>query len=209
MPLDEPKQYAIQVDLLGRPITQPEIALNKKQLKSVFRDYLHYIAGLLVLASGVTYRAFSLGYEQISELFEIGVYIGFWMGLFTGFMSSGDQKRRFHLILVSIVVSTSAGLFASMLVTMFVSYTTPWISSIAILASALACMWVLTYYEGLIVGLDSLQYASAKQAQLLSRAVKRFPELADFKQQLEEQDRPLLLGEYWAIQDWLESHKSK
>ena len=209
MPLDQSKQYAIKVDLLGRAITETEIELNKSQLKSVYRDYLNYMLALIVLAAGVSYRAFSLEYEQISKLFEIGIYIGFWMGLFTGFMSSGDQKRRLHLILVSIIVSTAAGLFASMLVTLFVSYTTSWISSITILASALACMWVLTHYEELIVGFDSLKFASAKQAKLLGQAAARFPELEGFQQQIEEQGRPLLLGEYWAVQDWLEVHKNK
>ncbi len=209
MPLDQSKQYAIKVDLLGRAITETEIESNKSQLKSVYRDYLNYMLALIVLAAGVSYRAFSLEYEQISKLFEIGIYIGFWMGLFTGFMSSGDKKRRLHLILVSIIVSTAAGLFASMLVTLFVSYTTSWISSIAILASALACMWVLTHYEELIVGFDSLKFASAKQAKLLGQAAARFPELERFQQQVEEQGRPLLLGEYWAVQDWLEVHKNK
>lgn len=201
------KQRAIKVDLHGQPLSQIEIESRHKQLKSEHRQYLNYVLGLVVLAAGVTLRALNFNYDHILELVKVSVNVGMWIGLFTGFMTSGNGKRRLHLILISIVLSTSASFLASMLMTLFIGQVTAWITSINILASALACMWILTYYDEVIIGLDSLKFLDRRQCTYVDKAAAHFEELENYRQKIIEQGRRPLIGEYWAIQDWIEAKK--
>ena len=204
----EVSKSAIKVDLYGTPISPSEIELRVKHLKSVYKDYLNYILASIVLAMGVTFRAISLEYDHIIELCKVGLNVGMWIGLFTGFMISGNGLRRLHLITVSIVLSTAASLLASMSMTLALGYVTEWVTSLNILASALACMWMLTYYDEVVIGLDSLQVVNQSENRFVEKAASYFEDLDSFRQKILAQGRLPLAGEYWAIRDWVDEKKN-
>ena len=203
------RHRALEVDIYEQPISQAEIDLKREGLRAVYRDYLHYVLAFLVLAFGVTVRAIRLDFDHIFELVKASLNVGMWIGLFTGFMTSGNGKRRLHLIIISIVVSTAASFFASMLMTLFVGYVTAWITSINIMASALACMWILTSYDEVVIGLDSLKPISRMQKRYVDKAATYFEDLAQFENKIREQDRVPVMGEYWAIREWIDQMRNQ
>lgn len=197
--------HAIEVNLYGQPRSISELDEQHKLLKSTYGTYLNYILAIFVLGSAVSYRALSLDFDSEYELLKISLYIGLWFGLFTGLMIDGNSKRKLQMVIVGIIVSTSSSLFASMLVTLFVGEPATWITSINILASALGSMWVLTSYDGIIQGFDSIKFADERQKIYISKAADHFEEIKLFKQKIESLDREPIIGEYWATRDWIQN----
>ncbi len=185
------------------PIAEDELSHLRSGLKQIHRNYLNYIAALIVLAAGVSYRVLSLDFAVGIELFEVSLNIGLWIGLFTGFMANGNKQRRIRISIVSICVSASASLFAAMLVVLLQGYMASWVMSINILASALGSMWVLTYYDEVVQALESLEYVNEKQLLFVNKAAGYFEELEDFRLKIEQQGRKPLVAEYQAILDWI------
>ena len=191
------------VNLHSKPATELEIESINHQLRVVHRNYMNYIFALFVLACGVTYRVISLDFDTGVYLFEISTNIGLWLGMFTGFMATGDKRNRIKICLVSVIVSASCSVFAAMMVVLFMGYMDSWIMSINILASALGSMWVLTYYDEVNQACDALKYVNDKQLQFFKKAAKHFDELDSFHQKICDQGRRPLIGEYWAVLEWI------
>lgn len=197
--------HAIEVNLYGQPLSEPEIEEQRKRLKTVYSTYLNYILAIFVLGAAVSYRALSLDFDSEYELFKLSLYIGLWFGLFTGLMIDGNAKRKLQMIIVGILVSTSTNLFASMLVTLFVGEPAIWITSINILASALGSMWVLTSYDEVIQGFDSIKFTNKRQQYYINKAAEHFEEIKLFKQKIEKLGRDPIIGEYWATREWIQN----
>lgn len=195
--------HAIEVNLYGQPISQVEIEEQRKRLRLTYCTYLNYILAIFVLGSAVSYRALSLDFDSEHELFNISLYIGLWFGLFTGLINDGNSKRKLQMAIIGITVSTSTNLFASMLVTLFVGGPAHWIMSINILASALGSLWVLTSYDEIIQGFDSIKHANRRQQHYIAKAAEHFDEIKCFTKKIEKTGRKPVIGEYWATRDWI------
>ena len=202
-------QYIIEVNLYGQPITKPEIEQQRKKLTSIYRTYLNYILAIFVLGVAVTYRALSLDFDSDYQLFKVSLTIGLWFGLFTGLMIDGDSRRKLQMIIVAIIVSASAGLFASMLVTLYIGTTTNWITSVNILASALGSMWILTSYDEVLKGFDSIKSVNKRQLHYIAKAASYFIEMNRFKDKISSVGREPVAAEYWAMRDWIRSKIDK
>ena len=149
-----------------------------------------------------------LGYDIEHELFNISLYVGLWFGLFTGVMIDGNAKRKLHLVVIAVLISASSGLFASMLVMLLIGQATVWITSVNILASALACMWVLTRYDEVLKGIESTYFVDEKQFAYIRKASSHFEELYCFSEKIIMQNRLPLACEYWAYRDWVKRKAS-
>lgn len=191
------------VDLHTSPASGDEIERLDRQLLSIHRNYMNYVAAILVLACGVSYRVMSLDFEIGVELFEVSINIGLWLGMFTGFMANGNRRMRIRICIVSIVVSASSSVFAAMLIVLFLGYMESWIMSINILASALGSMWVLTYYDEVNQARESLKYIDDKKLAFFDKAAEQFEELKSFRLRIKRQGRRPILGEYRAIIEWI------
>ena len=191
------------IDLHSKPASEDEIALLNKQLNVIHRNYLNYVAAILVLACGASYRVMNLDFEMGVSLFEISTNIGLWLGMFTGFMANGDRRTRVKICIISIIVSASASVFAAMMVVLFMGYLESWVMSINILASALGSMWVLTYYDEVNQARQALRYIDDKQLAFFKKAALQFEELESFHVKIKDQGRRPLLGEYWAMLEWI------
>ena len=191
------------IDLHSKPASEDEIHTLNVQLNSIHKNYLNYVAAIVVLACGVSYRVMSLDFEMGVELFEVSINIGLWLGMFTGFMANGDRRSRIKICILSIVVSASASVFAAMLTVLFLGYMESWIMSINILASALGSMWVLTYYDEVIQAREALRYIDDKQLVFFKKAAQQFEELESFLIKINNQGRRPLIGEYRAILEWI------
>ncbi len=198
-------QYSVSVDIADKPLSKEELAHKKQRLKSIYISNLSFIFAIFVLGAAVTYRAIMLNYDKDLELFHISLYIGLWFGLFTGVMIDGDAKRKLQLVIIAILISASAGLFASMLVMLMLGHATVWITSINILASALACMWVLTRYDEVLKGIESTYSVDKKQFAYIRRASSYFDELYAYSEKIIEADRMPLTSEYWAYREWVKT----
>ena len=198
-------KYAINIDLKESALSQADIDKKLKTIKVGYRNNLSFVFALTTLAIGVTYRAITLNYDGNFELFKISLHIGAWFGLFAGVMIDGNRCRKLQMIIVGIIVSSAAGLFASMIVTMVVGHTTIWITSINILASALATMWLMTYYDEVLKGFDSVRMANDKEFSYIKKAAYHFEELDQYCDELRLQKRMPLVAEYWAFRDWIKA----
>ncbi len=196
-------QYAVSIDLKGKPLSVDELVVKHLRLKSIYKSNLSFILAIFVLGAAVTYRAVMLDYDKEHELFNISLYIGLWFGLFTGVMIDGDAKRKFQMVVVGIIISSSSGLFASMLVMLMLGQATVWITSVNILASALACMWVLTRYDEVLKGIESIHFVDQKQFSYIQKASSHFEELYVFSEKIIAEERLPLACEYWAYRDWV------
>ncbi len=197
-------QYAIQIDLKGQPLTQLEIDSSQKCLASTYRSRLNFVLAIFALGVGVTYRALTLNYDSEYELLNISLYIGLWFGIFAGVMIDGDAKRKFQLVLIGIILCCSASLFASMLMTLFIGQATVWISSINILASALSSMWLMTYYDEVLKGIESVKTVDERGLYYIKKASSNFEELNQFSEKIRAQGRMPLAAEYWAYREWIQ-----
>lgn len=197
------KPLFVSVDINDQPLSLIELQDIKKRLKSTFRTYLDYILGLFVMGGVVSYRAISLDFDPDFELLKICLYIGSSLGFFTGLMTSGNMNRKFKMIVASIIVSTSASLFSGMLVTLLVGGLVNWISSICILGGALGCMWVLTHYDVVLKGLESIEFVDAKKFTYVKNIGQRFDEINTFNHKIAEQERIPTVGEFWAMEEWV------
>lgn len=198
-------QYVVSVDIADKPLSKEELASKKHCLKSIYISNLSFIFAIFVLGIAVTYRAIMLDYDKDFELFNISLYVGLWFGLFTGVMIDGDAKRKLQLVIVAILISASAGLFASMLVMLIIGQATVWITSVNILASALACMWVLTRYDEVLKGIESTHPVDKKQFAYIRKASSYFEELYAFSEKIIAEDRMPLISEYWAYREWVKT----
>lgn len=196
-------KYAINVDLKAPPLSRADIESKLHTIKVAYRNNLSFVLALVTLAAGVAFRAISLNYDGNYELFKLSLHIGAWFGLFAGAMIDGDRYRKLQMIIVGIIVSSAAGLFASMLVTLIVGHTTIWITSINILACALATMWLMTHYDEVLKGFDSIKKVSDKEFSYIKKAASHFDELDAYCDELREQKRAPLVAEYWAFREWV------
>ena len=182
-------QYVVSINLKGKPLSIEELVLKHSRLKSFYKSNLSFILAVFVLGVAVTYRAIMLDYDKEHELFNISLYIGLCFGLFTGVMIDGDAKRKFQLVAVGIIISASSGLFASMLVMLMLGQATVWITSVNILASALACMWVLTRYDEVLKGIESIHFVDQIQFSYIRKASSHFDELYAFSEKIIAEER--------------------
>jgi len=194
-------RYAINVNLKEFALSQADIDNKVNTIKAAYS--LSFVLALVTLAIGVTFRAITLNYDSDYELFKISLHIGAWFGLFAGVMIDGNRKRKLQMVIVGIIVSIVAGLFASMMVTLLVGQTTIWITSINILASALATMWLMTHYDEVLKGFDSAKIVNDKEFSYIKKAASHFEELDSYCEGLKQQDRMPLVAEYWAFRDWV------
>ena len=176
---------------------------------TLYISNLSFIFALLVLGIAVTSRAMMLGYDKEHELFNISLYVGLWFGLFTGMMIDGSATRKLQLVIVAILISASSGLFTSMLTMLIIGHMTVWITSVNILASALACMWVLTRYEEVLKGIESTYFVNNKQFAYIRKASSHFEELYTFSEKIIAEDRLPLASEYWAYRDWVKTRAAQ
>ena len=197
------KHFGIKFDLDSRALSQDEISQLKKSLKTKAKSNLSFITAVVVLGAAVSYRAITLDYDKELELFHISLYIGMWFGVFTGLMIDGAIKRKLQMVMVAVIVSSSASLFLSMLAVLMMGHATVWISSLNILASALACMWVLTRYDEVIKARESIKAVNEKQFRFIRKASAKFKKLYQFSEKIIAEDRAPLVGEYWAYRDWI------
>jgi len=198
-------QYAVSIDLKGKPLSVDELVLKHARLKSFYKSNLSFILAIFVLGAAVTYRAIMLDYDKEHVLFNISLYVGLWFGIFTGVMIDGDAKRKFQMVVVGIIISAASGLFASMLVMLMLGQATVWITSVNILASALACMWVLTRYDEVLKSIESIHFVDQKQFSYIQKASSHFEELYAFSEKIIAEDRLPLTCEYWAYRDWVKA----
>jgi hypothetical protein len=198
-------QYVVFVDIADKPLSKIELVLKKNSLKYIYLSNLSFIFAMFVLGVAVTYRAIMLGYDKDLELFNIGLTIGLWFGLFTGLMIDGNAKRKLQLVIVAILISASAGLFASMLIMLIIGQATVWITTMNVLASALACMWVLTYYDDVLKGIESTRAVDKKQFAYIRNASSYFEELYIFSEKIVAEDRRPFTSEYWAYREWIKT----
>jgi hypothetical protein len=196
-------QYVVSVDIADKPLSIEELERKKNSLKYTYISNLSFIFAILVLGIAVTYRAAMLDYDKEHELLNISLYIGLWFGLFTGVMIDGDAKRKLQLVIVAVLISASSGLFASMLVMLIIGQATVWITSVNILASALACMWVLTRYDEVLKGIESTHFVDKKQFAYIRKASSYFEVLYNFSEKIIAENRMPLTCEYWAYREWV------
>lgn len=199
-------RQSLKLDLVDpntRPVSDDEIQSLYQQLNIIHRNYVNYIAAILVLACGVAYRVMSMDFEMGVELFEVSINIGLWLGMFTGFMVNGDRRTRIKICTVSILVSASSSVFAAMITVLLLGYMDSWIMSVNILASALGSMWVLTYYDEVNQARIALKYIDDKQLAFFNKAAEHFEELESFRLKIKHHGRRPLMGEYWAILEWI------
>ncbi len=64
-------------------------------------------------------------------------------------------------------------------------------------------MWVLTHYDVVLKGIESLEFVTDHQFAFIKKAGARFDVLNDFNHKIAKQGRIPLTVEYWAIKDWL------
>jgi len=198
-------QFMVHVDIANKPLSKKEIAHKKYNLKSLYISNISFIFAIIVLGSAVAYRAIMLDYDKEHELFNISLYIGLWFGIFTGLMIDGDAKRKLQLVIVAVLTSASAGLFASMLVMLIIGHATVWITSINILASALACMWVLTRYDEVLKGIEAINSVDKNQFAYIRKASSYFNELYAYSEKIIAEDRLPLTSEYRAYREWVKT----
>jgi hypothetical protein len=166
--------FNLSINLKGKALSINEISQTQQHLKRFHKSNLSFIVAILVLGMAVTYRAITLDYDKDFELFNISLYIGLWFGLFTGIMIDGNAKQKLQLILVGVIISSSASLFGSMLVMLIIGQPTVWITSMNILACALASMWVLTRYDEVLKGIESTTIVDEKQFAYIRKASSNF-----------------------------------
>ena len=200
-------QYSITVDIKGDAISQEELDSKRTKLKAFYKSNISFIIALLVLSIVITYRAITLDYDKEFELFYISLYIGIWFGLFTGLMIDGNAKRKLQMVFVATLLSSSASLFGSMLMMLIIGKTTAWISSINILASALANMWVMTRYDEVLKGVESVSTVNKKQFSYIKKVTMHSKELYQFSEKIIAEERMPLRAEYWAFRDWVYEEK--
>ena len=188
--------YIVEVDLRRQPLSQHDINEKVRFLKSTYKTNINFVVASLVLASGVTYRAISLNFDGNLELFKICIYVGVWFGAFTGMMIDGNGKRKLQMITIGVLTSSSCGLFASMIVMLFTEQASNWIASVTILASALSVMWLLTYYDEVLKGLELLRVVNKRQLAYIKKASSHFEELNTFFDKIKRQGRAPLTAEY-------------
>ena len=207
------KNHLYEVNLDQQPGTADEIEQHKSRLRRVYINHLSYILGIIVLGTAVTFRALDLGIDKVPELFHISLYSGLWTGLFAGLMIDGHITRKLKLVITGITVCTFSSLLASMLVMLFLGDPVTWITSINILACALAGMWLLTSYDEILKGFESTQIVDEVQLLYVKKAGKYFQEFNQFNEQIKRQGRFPITAEYWAmrdsIQNKIEVNKSK
>lgn len=196
-------QYVVLVDIADKPLSKEELVRKKSSLKSLHISNLSFIFAIFVLGISVTYRAITLGYDKDLVLFNISLFVGLWLGLFTGVTIDGGVKRKLQLIIVAVLISASAGLFASMLIMIIIGQATIWITSVNFLASALACIWVLTRYDEVLKGIESTHFVDQKQFTYIRKASSYFEELYTFSEKIIAEDRMPLTSEYWAYRKWV------
>lgn len=92
-----------------------------------------------------------------------------------------------------------------MLVMLIIGEATVWITSVNILASALACMWVLTRYDEVLKGIESTHPVDKKQFAYIRKASSYFEELYAFSEKIIAEDRMPLTSEYWAYREWVKT----
>ncbi len=206
---DQSKALFIPVDLKKRPLSVDELKQRKKQLKSTLRFQHNLIIGIFVLGVAVSYQTIFLGYDTGDlELFKLSLYVGLWLGLFTGLMTSGTAMRRFKMTFISLIVSASGSLFTAMMTTLLIGGLADWIASMSILGGAMGCMWVLTHYDVALKGYESIALVNAQQFSFIKKVGRRFDEINRFNHQIANQDRIPTVGEFWAIKDWFRSQSS-
>lgn len=196
-------QYVVLVDIADKPLSKEELVRKKSSLKSLHISNLSFIFAIFILGISVTYRAIILDYDKDLALFNISLFVGLWLGLFTGVTIDGGVKRKLQLIIVAVLISASAGLFASMLIMLIIGKATIWVTIANILASALACMWVLTRYAEVLKGIESTYFVDQKQFAYIRKASTYFEELYTFSEKIIAEDRMPLTSEYWAYKEWV------
>lgn len=198
-------KHAINVNLDNKPATEEEIEHKRKSLREHFRGNINFVMALFVLALGVAYRAISLEYDPKLELLKVCLSIGCCFGLFVGVMVNGNLLRKLQVAGIGTIFCSSAGLASSVLVMLLHGQLSSWIISVTILASALGGMWLITYYDEVLEGFDSVKDVNEAELDYIKKAAYHFTELNAFCEQIRAQGRLPVQAEYWAFREWVKA----
>ena len=191
------------VNLKGEPLSIESLEQKRHHLVATLRHYHHFIVGIFILGSSISYLTITLGYDTDErELLQMSLYVGLWLGLFTGLMINGNTLRRVKMVVISLLVSTSSSLFVAMLTTLMVGGLAPWISSMNILGGAMGCMWVLTYYDVATKAFESTAEVNEAQFSFIKKLGQRFPDINTFNYKIADLERIPTVGEFWAMEEW-------
>ena len=205
----KPQPNTIIFDIDSPPLDSDQLASLRSSLREKYFIHLNGVITLIVLAALVTLKVISLDFEQDRELLHISFYIGCGIGLFSGISVKGNSLMRLQIIIVGMVVCSAAGLGASMLMTLLLGYTPSWISSINIIASAMASMWLLTYYDETVKAISSIKHVNHTQLDYIIKAANHFDSLMKYAKSIHKKEREPVMGEYWVIRDWVDDNKYK
>ena len=90
---------------------------------------------------------------------------------------------------------------------LMIGKTTAWITSINILASALANMWVMTRYDEVLKGVESVSTVNNKQFSYIKKVTMTSKVLYQFSEKIIAEGRMPLRAEYWAFRDWVHDER--
>ena len=185
------------------PADLAQILILRSFLNTNHIAYLIGVATLLVLAIIISLKTLSIGIEDDRELLNISLYIGVIMGLLSGASVNGSHKLRIQIMTIGMIVCSSSSIGCSMFVILCLGKTPPWIISVSILASAFACMWLLTYYDGIVKAISSVKCVNDNQLDYILHVVNQSELLMDYAKNILNKGRKPIIGEYWAIQEWI------
>lgn len=191
-------------DLNRVPVSQSDIDSIRRSLRSAHFSHLNLVVAIVVLSAGLTVRTVALGYDHALEILHLGIYVGSAFGIFAGLWGGETNLGRLRSMGIGILICCSSSLAASMLITLMMGEAVVWISGVSILASALASMWLLTYYDEVIAQLHLLKNVDREQFSYIKKASESFELLSDYIENLRRQGRLPLIGEYWAFREWIE-----
>ena len=189
------------------PLDTNQLDTLRSSLRETYIGYLTGVITLIVVAAIITLKVMSLGYEQYKELLHLSIYIGCGIGFFSSVTIRATMLMRIQFTVIGIAVCTAAGLSCSMFLMLVLGYAPNWISSINILASALASMWLLTYYDANVKAISSIKYVNSNQLAYIIKVANHFDSLMSYAKSIHQKDREPVMGEYWVILDWINDRK--
>ena len=66
-------------------------------------------------------------------------------------------------------------------------------------------MWLMTYYDEILKGTESVKIVDDKGLYYIKKASSHFEELNQFSEKIRAQGRMPLAAEYWAYREWVQA----